>query len=179
VTHYDPGADYQQYTTFAVADTLLELGRPEGDDTPLPEDLKNLIVSEIETQMLGKGYSLESDPQNNDPDILMVAGITQTRWTGYVPGYPWYPGWGWGPWYPWYPWYPGYSPGYVYQYDTGTIVIDMADFATLDEDTGEIDLIWTGGMNGILSSSSSYNDERIRKGIRQAFDQSPYIEKSP
>jgi hypothetical protein len=127
--------------------------------------------------MLNYGYVLEDEPETDDPDLVMVAGLTITRWTGYVPGYPWYPGWGWGPWYPGYPWYPGWTPGYTYSYDTGTIVIDMFDFETWDHDTGDIDVIWTGGMNGILSSSSSYNSDRVQGGIRQAFEQSTYLEK--
>jgi hypothetical protein len=179
VTHYDPEADFQQYTTFAVLDTLLEYGRPEGEESSLPEALKDLIFDQITAQMIAYGYTLENDPLNNAPDILMVAGVTQTRWTGYVPGYPWYPccGWG-GPWYPGYPWYPGWSPGYVYQYDTGTIMMDYADYSTLDEETGDIDVLWTGGMNGILSSSNSYNQDRITAGIKQAFEQSPYLKKN-
>jgi len=178
VTNFDPEADFQVYTTFAVADTLLELGRPEGDDTPLPEWLKDLIRDEIIAQMEKLNYTFEPDPVSNGPDVIIVAGITQTRWTGYVPGYPWYPGWGWGPWYPWYPWYPGGGPGYKYQYDTGSIIIDYADFGTYDPDTDEIEIRWTAGMNGLISSSSSSNQERIIRGIRQAFEQSPYLKKN-
>jgi hypothetical protein len=177
VTLYDPEADFQSYTTFAVADTLLELGKPEGEDSDLPAGLKDLIKSEIETQMIRFGYTLEPDPQSNDPDVILIASVTQTTWTGYVPGYPWYPGYGWGPWYPYYPWYPGWTPGYVYEYDTGTIIIDYADYSTLDPE-GDIKIEWTAGMNGVVSSSDSYNSERVVKGIRQAFDQSPYLKRA-
>ena len=178
VTHYDPEADYQTYTTFAVADTILELGKPDGDESQVPPALKDLIISEITAQMIGYGYTLENDPETNPPDLVLVAGITITKWTGYSPGYPYYPGYGWGPWYPYYPWYPGWGGGYSYSYDTGTIITDMFDYATLDEESGDIDIIWTGGMNGILSSSGSYNAERVQDGIRQAFDQSPYLKKT-
>jgi len=176
VTHYDPEADYQTYTTFAVADTIMEYGRPEDEESQVPPALKDLIISEITTQMLSYGYTLENDPENNDPDLVLLAGITITKWTGYVPGYPWYPGYGWGPWYPYYPYYPGWGGGYSYSYDTGTIVIDMFDFASWDHDTGDIHDIWTCGINGILSSSSSYNSDRVQDAIRQAFEQSPYLE---
>jgi hypothetical protein len=175
VTRYDPDADYQKYTTFAVADTILEPGKPEDDDSELPSGLKSLLISEVETQMVRMGYTLETDPRSNDPDLVMVISVTQTKWTAYVPGYPMYPGYGWGGWYPYYPWY---TPGYTYSYDTGTILIDMYDFATLDDGTGDIDMIWTCGINGILSSSSSYNTERVQNGIDQAFEQSPYLKKT-
>jgi hypothetical protein len=175
VTRYDSDTDYQKYTTFVVADTVLHLGQPDGDGEDLPDGLEELIISEVEEQMIRYGYTLEANPESNDPDLVMIAGVTTTTWTGYVPGYPWYPGYGWGPWYPWYPWY---SYGYVYQYDTGTIIVIMSDYSTLDPDTDDIEVIWTGGMNGILSSSSSYNADRITAGIRQAFDQSPYLKKS-
>ena len=178
VTHYDPDADFNSFTTFAVADTLLELGDPDGEETDLPAGLKSLIIDEVEDQMIRCGYTLESDPETNDPDLVLVAGVTQTSWTGYTPGYPWYPpDYGWGPWYPWYPWYPGWSPGYTYSYDTGTIIIDMADYSTLDEES-DIKVVWTAGINGILSSSNSYNSSRIVSAIDQAFEQSPYLKKA-
>ena len=178
VTHYDPEADYQTYTTFAVADTIMEYGKPEDDESQVPEALKNLIISELTAQMISYGYTLENDPENDDPDLVLLAGITITNWTGYVPGYPYYPGYGWGPWYPYYPYYPGWGGGYSYSYDTGTIMIDMFDFASWDQDTNDIDDIWTCGINGILSSSSSYNSDRVQDAIRQAFAQSPYLKKT-
>lgn len=177
VTHYDPEADFQTYTTFAVADTVAHLGNPSGDDDGISKDIDPIIIDEIEAQMIRMGYTLENDPESNPPDLFMLPGITSSTWTGYVPGYPWYPGYGWGGWYPGYPWYPGWSPGYTYSYDTGTIIMDMADVATLDGETGDIEIIWTGGINGVVSGSSSSNTARIQSGIRQAFDQSPYLEK--
>ncbi len=177
LTHYDPEADYQTYTTFAVADTVAHLGNPDGDDDGVSKDIDPIIINEITAQMIRMGYTLENDPENNPPDLAMLPGITVTTWTGYVPGYPWYGGW-YGGWYPYYPWYPGYSPGYTYSYDTGTIIIDMADYATLNEETGEIEIIWTCGINGVVSSSSVSNYDRVESGITQAFDQSPYLKKT-
>ncbi len=177
VTHYDPEADYQTYTTFAVADTVAHLGNPSGSDDGISKAIDPIIIDEITAQMIRMGYTLESDPENNPPDLFMLPGITVSTWTGYVPGYPWYPGYGWGGWYPYYPWYPGYMPGYTYSYDTGTIIIDMADVATLDGETGDIEVIWTSGITGVVSGSSSSNYDRVEGGIRQAFDQSPYLKK--
>ena len=177
VTHYDPEADYQTYTTFAVADTVAHLGNPSGGDDGISKAIDPIIIDEITAQMIRMGYTLESDPENNTPDLFMLPGITISTWTGYVPGYPWYPGYGWGGWYPYYPWYPGYYPGYTYSYDTGTIIVDMVDVATLDEETGDVLVIWTGGINGVVSGSSSSNYDRVEGGIRQAFEQSPYLKK--
>ena len=177
VTHYDPEADYQTYTTFAVADTVAHLGNPDGDDDGISKELDDMIIAEITEQMIRMGYTLENDPANNPPDLAMLPGITVSTWTGYVPGYPWYGGW-YGGWYPYYPWYPGYMPGYTYSYETGTLFIDMADYSTLDEETGDILVIWTGAINGVLSSSVSSNAQRVTDGIRQTFDQSPYLKKT-
>ena len=177
VTHYDPEADFQTYTTFAVADTVAHLGNPSGNDDGISKAIDPIIIDEITTQMIRMGYTLENNPENNLPDLFMLPGITVSTWTGYVPGYPWYPGYGWGGWYPYYPWYPGYMPGYTYSYDTGTIIVDMVDVSTLDEETGDVLVIWTGGINGVVSGSSSSNYDRVEGGIRQAFDQSPYLKK--
>ena len=167
-----------QTTTFAVADTVAHLGNPSGNDDGISKDIDPVIIDEITAQMIRMGYTLESDPENNTPDLFMLPGITVSTWTGYVPGYPWYPGYGWGGWYPYYPWYPGYYPGYTYSYDTGTIIVDMLDVSTLDEESGDILVIWTGGINGVVSGSSVTNNDRIKGGIRQAFDQSPYLKKT-
>ena len=51
------------------------------------------------------------------------------------------------------------------------------DLSTYDPGTGDIDIEWTAGVNGILSSSSDYNSSRLTTAIGQAFEQSPYLEK--
>ena len=78
VTSFDPAADLDQYTTFAVADTLLRLGDPDADGEDLPSGLTAIIVSEVESQMIGMGYTLEDDPETTPPDLVLVAGGTRT-----------------------------------------------------------------------------------------------------
>jgi hypothetical protein len=193
VTHYDPDADFNSFTTFAVADTLLELGDPDGEETDLPAGLKSLIIDEVEDQMIRCGYTLESDPETNDPDLVLVAGVTQTSWTGYTPGYPWYPpDYGWGPWYPWYPWYgkssenadwywyPSYpwypNNGYVTSYSVGTLIMMMQDMTDIDQGTDSIPVVWLGSVNGLLGDNSNDVKNRLEYNINEALKQSPYLD---
>ena len=45
------------------------------------------------------------------------------------------------------------------------------------EDAPIIEIEWTAYIEGILSSTVSYNEERAGKGIEEAFNQSPYLKK--
>jgi hypothetical protein len=113
-------------------------------------------------------------------------------WWGY-PGYGWgYPGWGWGGW-PGYGWGGGY--GYSYQYKIGTIVLEMVDGesfrafeawqesnpgglpqSSANEVPGLL-IRWMAQIDGYITSSLEYNQERAQRGMDEAFTQSPYLKK--
>jgi len=122
-------------------------------------------------------------------------------WYGY-PGYwycywPWcwykkggakyyydYPGWGYG----YYPWYG--SGGYV-EYTSHNLMIEMADGDSLREiynwhlqnpngdwsDAPKMRYYWQAYIGGILSGDNSYDLNRIKDGINEAFEQSAYLKK--
>lgn len=95
----------------------------------------------------------------------------------------------WGGYYPYYPSY-GYSS---YTYETGTIMIEMIDARSLEElydfvsdktpdeiqdnldSIPELKYRWQAFLNGVVSSTDSYNEDRFNRGVDEAFEQSPYI----
>lgn len=151
------------------------------------------------------GYSEVTSIDNADFGINIVFMNIKTTsgsyypwgWWGYYPGYypGWgYPGWGWG-----YPgWgYPGWgypSYGYTYSYEEGTILIEMVDGQSvrdwiawtdgkteeeIQEGIGapEIEYQWQAFFNGLISSSQTYNEQRVDRAFKEAFEQSPYLKK--
>ena len=107
------------------------------------------------------------------PDVYIEASSWNSKVVGvtYYPGYGYpgygYPGWGYPGW-----GYPSYGTSY-YSYTTGTVMMNMLDVKNYAFDDSAPVIMWTGGLNGILSSGSSAS--RITRDINQAFGQSPYL----
>lgn len=76
----------------------------------------------------------------------------------------------------WYDYY-GYSwcdPYYTsYTFDTGTLVMMMADLHK--REGTRLPIQWNGTLNGVMGLSGTSTPTRIINGINQAFTQSPYL----
>ncbi len=178
VTWYNKEANFDALLTYAVVENVEDLSN-EDDETSDPISPLDAIVilDEIHNQMIEAGFTLEADPENNTPDVFVLAGATQKdsyvafqTWYGY-PGY--WAGGGWG--------YPGYYPGTGYvKFKEGTIVMEMVDLRNMNNDAGlpDVTSLWYAGVNGALSGEGTDPEEDIRKGIAQSFAQSPYIQAS-
>ncbi len=96
------------------------------------------------------------------------------------------------------PYYPPYwGGGYTqYTYETGTLVLEMVegqsardywtwyDGKTKDEidntpskDLPKLKYVWHAFMESILSGDNSYDEERVKRGFNEAFEQSYYLNK--
>jgi hypothetical protein len=169
VTFYDKEANFGQYKTFAIADTVFHITEDGEDSDLLTRDFDQDIIDRIEANMLAMDFQKEENPAQNTPDVVVVVAATASRnfniWTWY-PGYG-YPGWGWwGGWY--YPWTS------VTAYDLGTLLFTIIDTEDFDPGEERYNGVWIAGINGILSGSNS-NLSRINSHIDQAFDQSQYL----
>jgi hypothetical protein len=192
LTGYYDSVDFKSLSTYYLPDTVFPVRDDTTDKSPVPSS--DLILDQIEQNMSNYGYTrVYFEEGAEEPDIMIaVAAISTTTITVGI-WYPYYPGWGWG--WGWYKksgirdtdyWYGGwwgyYPPGwgwggvpYYSSYTTGTILMEMtnpADFRVIDNDT-VTPIYWAGGVNGVLSSGSNVN--RIKNGIDQAFEQSPYL----
>lgn len=180
-TNYDPSFDFQAKQTFAIADAVTiitgeVIDDPDGNGKPdfVSEPYNSQIIDAIRTNMTERGWT-EVD-KNNNPDVIVLPSAMESTtivyyydwwyWGWYYPGYPGY-GWGW--------YYPGYSPSYTYSYSTGTLFIAMTDPNGLTPDSN-IPVIWTGIVNGLLTSEVASVTSRINTTIDQLFIQSPYLQ---
>lgn len=182
-TNYNEDFNFGALQTYYLADSINHIV-DDGDEPEYKFD--EFILSELERQFNALGLTrLDStDAGGPEPDVAVVVTVVETT-NYYAYSYPWYPGWGWGwywkdsdywgyPGYGWgYPWYGG--PTYVSSYSVGTIAWDLFDPNNVDEENEVVYVEWTGVLNGMLGTSSSTTEDRISGGIRQAFEQSPYL----
>ncbi len=192
VTLYDEDFDYAGSRTFAIPDTVVEVCDLANDpnDTPISCDedsridydhqFDQLYVDSVRASMLRLGYDeipFEEISESNRPDVVMLAMVAVNEWTAYS-YYPWYGYWGWwGGWgyYPGYgPGWGGYYPGYITttKWQQGTLFVDMIDAEGVDVGQEQVPTVWSGAVNGVLSSSATSNRDRALRGIGQMFTQS-------
>lgn len=182
-THVNEAADFTEYSTFSVIDTIIHVTDNEEDDPNFNRDHDEFILNELTQNMLDLGYvEVESPDTINRPDLVLLVSAVSSDFYYYYSYYPyywdWYPGWGYPGWgYPGWG-YPGWGyPIYGGSYSTGTLVVDMWDTDEYDPDADEpTGIIWTGIVDGILAGNSSQTQARLDKQINQLFTQSPYLQ---
>ncbi len=167
LSNYDNEYDFAAKGTYSIPDKIVKV---TGDATAPPEYIKDLygvpILAEINAQMNALGWTKVDVNSNPDIQLMPAAWTTTTIVGGYWGGYYcwWYPYYCGGGWY-----YP-YTP--VSSYSTGTLLMTMVDPSKESTD-GSVRVVWTSAMNGLLSGT--YEIDRVKSGIDQAFKQSPYL----
>jgi len=162
-------------------------------------------VDLITQTFLELGYTQVDSLAQSDfiavPTVLMVKS-DETVWYGpaWWWGYPGY-GWGWGYykstnyygwWYPSYYWYPVGTPVTVSTY-TGTLVFEILDTESYrkvvewnethpdppepDENPPSLEINWQAQIEGYATEDGTYNQQRALRGVQEAIDQSPYLNK--
>lgn len=191
VTKYDSTQNFTQLSSFFLYDTIVYIDDDEGSED-IDHTQKNHILSEVRKNLSNLGWTEKTEADTTvdgkiDADVSIMVSALATDISYYY--YYWWDYWYWYPWDYWYPWYPGYPiypvyPVYPsYGYTVGSVLIDMVDMNAAeiphnpDQPSGKIPVIWTGGVNGILSGSDSNIASRLTKQIGQVFKQSPYLNK--
>ncbi len=180
VTAHDETVDFTGLRTYVLLDSVVHIDLEDNNnDNLLTRDNDALILSRVAAGMEGYGYTEETDPDNNTPDVILQVGALAVTHGAYV-SYSWWDWWGWYPSYPccgagwgyWYPWAPAVG---VVTYDVGTLVITMIAPAKIGPLADTITAVWVAGINGLLQGSAASISARITSTIDQAFDQSPYL----
>lgn len=203
LTYYDKDYNFQKNVTFSVRDSVGLISNyltdQQEEDFYKPGGTSDNIREYIKQQFLDQGYMYVGE--NDDPDFyvnLVVAFIDNTTIVSYPPG--WW--WGYYPYYSYYYyyWYPWYSyPWYyeVYQYKTGSLIMEQVDAVSLEtyrqwaegktqeeienadpSEVPAVEISWQALINGVAGSSADYNLDRAERGVQEAFDQSPYLKKN-
>jgi uncharacterized protein DUF4136 len=179
VTFHDDAADFQANATFAIPDSIVDVGVAGGGSSTLDHTYDTQILQKIANEMKSAGYDTVAAAGRPDV-VVVVSAITVENYYYYTPGYPWYPYWGWWGGWPagygassnwYYPWYPVYSTNFT----SGTIFITMIDPDVPPPEAGDAVSIWSAALNGMLEGTNTEILSRISNNISQAFAQSPYL----
>ncbi len=169
-TSYDSSANFQEYKTFSIADSVavIENGTVIKDHTASDD----AYINAMKEMMQQRGYLLVD--KNQSPDIAIAVNRVYNTTTGYFDygGYWGYYGGYWDPYY-WgfggYPYNVPYVVG-VYQITEGLYSIDMFDLKNAVSEQ-EINLIW----NGLARGTGVFNAATANEAISTMFAQSPYL----
>ena len=172
-------ADFSDYATFDIADSLLVIGQSAKPEYSQSNNALALIQA-FRTNMEKLGYIYTPDNPDADLGIQLTYMIKTERFLQYYndpywwldyPGY-WSPGY-WGEWYGFY-----YPRPMVYSYSTNALLADMVDLTAEQGDGKSLEIIWSVYIGGPAGPNVSYDVQRMKDSINQAFAQSPYLKKS-
>ena len=172
-------ADFSDYATFDIADSLLVIGQSAKPEYSQSNNALALIQA-FRTNMEKLGYIYTPDNPDADLGIQLTYMIKTERFLQYYndpywwldyPGY-WSPGY-WGDWYGFY-----YPRPMVYSYSTNALLADMVDLTAEQGDGKSLEIIWSVYIGGPAGPNVSYDVQRMKGSINQAFAQSPYLKKS-
>ena len=176
LTNYDSEADFSQYTSVYVVDSIAIISGDNNDPDRVDDDYATAVLQELNDQLSLAGYTLTTN--KDEADLVMTSALIKSTYIGYYPGYWWgYPGY-WDPGYWGYPGYDYYYPsyGYYYTYDSGTLIFELLDLKNTDDVNMTIPVPWSVSMGDVFYVLNPKNE--AVEGIQQAFDQSPYINKN-
>ncbi len=177
VTTHEEGTDFSSLGTYALADSVYIIAYDDDgnliEDTFALENVDVIIIDQVRDEMTKLGYT-EVDTSANPSVGIYISRVTNSvSGTGFVPG--WCGGGWWG--YPGYGWcYPGY--GYSYEYKTGSLLVDMIDLQSRDDENNSFQVLWHMTSNGYITSDNinAFSEPRVRANVSRGFEQSSYLQ---
>jgi len=169
LTDYDAAYTFKVNKNYAMPDSIVKVtgNRVEGEPPIcVKEPYSSLILNRIESNMTALGYTRVDDLL--DADLVLFPSALETTYQQYYYDYYYY--WGW--YYPYYGWYYPYQT--VTTYTTGTLLMNLVA-AGQTSASGNLHIVWTGLINGILDYYGSDGDARLTLAIDQSFSQSDYL----
>jgi hypothetical protein len=182
-------SDFKNFRTFAV-DPVVHVATLNVDNSVDTSDadakLSDEVIGRLVERMESRGFMQVNATEFPDLGVTVTAisgtqvgAVTGGYWSGYYASY-------WG--FPGYSYYYPYNQYYTYQ--TGSLVIDMADLARgrslLEQASSEPDDVGPGGLAVVwaMVAYKAYTpDDAASKinsateAIDQAFEQSPYLKR--
>ena len=170
ITNRDTTANFSNYRTFSIVDTVSVIDNNRLAARELTSWDEQLLAA-ITSQMQNRGFTLVD--RDNNPDLgVNVSRIYNTYtgvvnipnyWGGY---YDYYDPFYWG--YPGYGYYSPYSYG-IYQSSEGLLSIDMLDLKNASGN--QISAVWTA----IARGSGVFRTNNVSSQVQAFFEQSPYL----
>jgi len=173
VTLYDVNTNFNHLKTYSIPDSIGVITDDDTVATQVANDTTRAVLDRIIHNMTQRGFTKVDTTDNPDMAINVVA-IKALNTVNYYPGYWWgYPGyyppgyWGWYDWNYYYPWYPVYQ----YQYEVGTIIIDVVDLKHTNPNGKTLTIVFHAYIRGLLNGRHTLN--QILGDIDQAYIQTP------
>lgn len=176
-TARDNAANFSDYLTFYISDTIGLVDGDHPDDSTLIGADSKAVVDQIKKNMTDRGYSFDA---SLDTGTDLGVSVTLMRnllddyyyggyWNYYYNPYYYY-------WYGWYGWYyPYYYPYVIYvPTNQGTIIIDLVDLKNAHS-AEKFVVIWNAIISGYLDANNNINLQRAVEAVDQSFTQSPYL----
>lgn len=177
ITNRDPSANFSSFTTFFLSDTITYINDNPFDSILTGAGASNLAGS-IRNELVGRGYV--PVPLDSAPDLAVQLTIIEST-SYYSAVYP--VGYWWGA--PGYfdPFYYGFNYPYAYGYfvqdytiNSGAVICELVDLQNANQQQA-LRIIWEASLLGTFEGSENYNINRAIVGFRQAFQQSPYLQR--
>lgn len=171
ITNYDTSANFNNYSTYSIADSVAVISNERLASKELTSFDAQLIAATANA-LEQRGYVRVS--KNATPDLgVTISRITSTS-TGVV-AYTDYYGYYGGYWDPYFWGYPGYSyyyPTYygTYQVRENAVTVDVFDLKT-GQQSNQLKSVWTG----LLRGGDIYRTSSIADRVQALFNQSPYL----
>jgi hypothetical protein len=172
ITHYDSTANFNNYLTFSVHDSvaLIENNQSLGKEL---DDFDSKVILAVQLMMGQRGYQLVK--KSGSPDLAVDVSKVYSSFTG-IFSYPdywdfYYSYWDpiyWG--YPFYPYYAPYNIG-IYTIETGALSIDLLDLKNAAANGNKIRSIWSGLAKG----AGVFNSANAASDVAALFSQSAYL----
>lgn len=167
IAYKSPDANFSQYSTFAIADSMCTVVNGKKDRVQNAESMK--IYSQV-VKILTEQLKYTQVPTTSNPDLLVDIGYIQSTNTTIYPGY--WSDWNWWwtqyfyPWYPWDPYYPYPMPTVVSSYTTGTLIFEIADVTKVEQDKS-VPIVWHGVVRSILNGT--HTEAQLTDAIYEVF----------
>lgn len=170
-TTYDPAYDFKAGSTYAMPTKIVVDAQKDVSGNWVPEYMPDAfaapILAQIELNMTALGWTRLPDiagEANPAADIALTPAAIKSTTYFYTYWYDWW----YGGWYGWY--YPPYYT--VSSYTTGSMIMVISG-STVDSPINQTQSAWLAVGNGLFTGS--YDLNRVKKSIDQAFKQSSYL----
>ena len=171
ITDYDTAFDYSNLCKYYIDETI---NYDEGDNTDeVSEDIATEMFAHTQSNLDAKNY-LRVNTQA-EADIVVEYYVTSSNYVAVSDWY--YQGdyWWWGYNGGWYIYSPVYST--YYMYTAGSLVTTMTSRALVDSEENPSPY-WYSMLNGVVENNEESNKIRVENSLDQAFNQSPYLDRT-
>ncbi len=177
ITQHAQAVDWNSYTNYSINPAVTVVDGTGTIMTNCTVDGSNLVPT-IKANMDARGYH-----QVDWAPLTPGQAHLEIQMTAFIGDQDIYYS-DWCSWYYYYYCYPGWT--YAGSYTFGTLRLDMGDVLHAGGQGGKLPVVWTNANYGVLASyyngcagnGSNVNWGRLQNAIQQAFDQSPYIQRT-